>query len=126
MTNDGEVAILIGRGHLTMPEPLASIALGLRYQRLAAAGAEGWLLPRCHAGTPVSADNLRLRLKRYDITSRPARHSALLALAARLPAPILADRLDLDRSRAAQWVQAAGATYSPYVALRTQTDARHG
>jgi hypothetical protein len=122
MTDEGEVTIAVGRGHLTMPKPLASIALGLRYQQLQRTGHEGWLLPGRHAGTPVSADNLRLRLKRYDITSRPARHGALLALAARLPAPILADRLGLHQSRAAQWVQAAGATYDGYVALRHQAD----
>jgi hypothetical protein len=125
MTEDGQTTIAIGRGHLSLPEPLASIALGLRYQQLQHTGHEGWLLPGRHAGTPVSADNLRLRLKRYDIASRPARHGALLALAARLPAPILADRLGIDQSRAAQWVQAAGATYAPYVQLRSNP-ARHG
>jgi hypothetical protein len=41
-------------------------------------------------------------------------------LAARLPAPILADRVGLDQSRAAQWVRAAGATYGDYVAVRHQ------
>jgi hypothetical protein len=66
MTDEGEVTIAVGRGHLTMPKPLASIALGLRYQQLQRIGHEGWLLPGRHAGTPVSADNLRLRLKRYD------------------------------------------------------------
>lgn len=120
MTSDGTIMLTIGRGRFILPEPLASIALALRYQRLRHAGEEGWLLPGRHPGTPVSADNLRLRLKRYEITSLPGRHSALLALAARLPAPILADRLGLHRSRAAQWVQAAGATYDGYVALRTR------
>jgi hypothetical protein len=119
-TSDGAITLTIGRGRFTLPEPLASIALALRYERILRSGEEGWLLPGRHPGTPVSADNLRLRLKRYDITSCPGRHSALLALAARLPAPILADRLGLDRSRAAQWVQAAGATYHDYVAIRTR------
>lgn len=117
--SDGETTLTIARGNFTLPDPLASLALGLRYQQLQRTGREGWLLPGRHAGTPVSADNLRLRLKRYDITSRPARHGALLALAARLPAPVLADRLGLHQSRAAQWVRAAGSTYSAYVALRT-------
>ena len=122
MTSDCAITLTIGRGRLILPESLGSIALALRYQQLQRTNREGWLLPGRHPGTPVSADNLRVRLKRYDITSRPGRHGALLALAARLPAPILADRLGIHRSRAARWVQAAGATYAPYVQLHT--DAR--
>jgi hypothetical protein len=121
MTSNSEKVLTIGPGSFILPEPLASIALDLRTCQLQRIGAEGWLLPGRHAGTPVSADSLRLRLKRYDITSRRGRHSALLALAARLPAPILADRLGIDQARAAQWVRAAGATYAPYIELRTGT-----
>jgi hypothetical protein len=51
------------------------------------------------------------------VTSRPGCHGALLALASRLPAPILA-----EQARAAQWVRAAGATYSRYVELRLAHD----
>jgi hypothetical protein len=57
-------------------------------------------------------------VKRYGIASRPSRHAALLPLAARLPAPILAERLGFRQARAAQWVRATGATYADYVALR--------
>lgn len=48
------------------------------------------------------------------------RHGALLALASRLPAPILAERLGFHPARAANWVRAAGATYVDYVALRAR------
>jgi hypothetical protein len=54
--------------------------------------------------------------------SRPGRHGALLALAGRLPAPILAERLGIHQARAAQWVRAAGATYSGYVEVRLARD----
>jgi hypothetical protein len=54
----------------------------------------------------------------------PARlsHGALLALAGRLPAPILAERLGIHQAPAAQWVRTAGATYSGYVELRPARD----
>jgi hypothetical protein len=120
MNSNGETTLRVARGRFTLPEPLASLALALRYQQLQRTGDEGWLLPGRHPEAPVNAENLRRRLKRYDITSCAGRHGALLALAARLPAPILADRLGLNQSRAAQWVQAAGATYGDYVALRRQ------
>lgn len=82
------------------------------------AGGGPWLPPGRKAGTHVSSDQLLQRLKRYGITSRAGRHGALLALAARLPAPILAERIGVHQARAAQWVRAAGATYADYAALR--------
>ena len=115
---DGQTTIRLARGAVTLPEPLGSLAHALRYQRLAATGNEGWLLAGAKAGTHISADRLRERLKRHGIASRPGRHAALLALAARLPAPILAERLGFHQARAAQWVRAAGATHADYVALR--------
>lgn len=67
------------------------------------------------ACTRITAERLRERLKRDGIGSRPSRHGALLALGARLPAPILAERLRFHQARAAQWVRAAGAGYADYV-----------
>jgi hypothetical protein len=40
-------------------------------------------------------------------------------LAARLPAPILAERIGIHQSRAAAWVRMAGGTYADYVSVRT-------
>ncbi len=101
-----------------IPEPLGSIALALRDRCLTTTDGDGWLMPGRQAGTHITGERLRERLKAYGITSRPGRHAALLALGARLPAPILAERLGFHQARAAQWVRAAGATYADYVALR--------
>lgn len=61
------------------------------------------------------------RLKRYGIgRCREGRHAALVALAARLPAPILAERTGIHQARAAQWVRLGGATYGEYVQLRVR------
>lgn len=116
---DGQTTLRLGRGEIPLPEPLGSIALALRDRQLARSGAAGWLLPGRHAGTHITADTLRARLKRYGIgRSREGRHGALLALAARLPAPILAERIGIHQARAAQWVRLAGSTYADYVADR--------
>jgi hypothetical protein len=122
----GEIAITFARGAIVLPEPLASIALALRYQRIADGEADGWLLPGRKPGMHITAEHLRKRLAPLGITSRPGRHGALLALAGRLPAPILAERLGIHQARAAQWARAAGATYSPYVRLRAKRAAHHG
>jgi hypothetical protein len=117
-TSDGQITITLARGAVALPEPLGSLVHALRYQRPTGADNDSWLLPGQKAGTHITAERLRKRLTRYGITSRPSRHAALLALAARLPAPILAERLGFHPARAAQWVHVAGATYSDYVALR--------
>jgi hypothetical protein len=115
---DGQITITLARGKVALPEPLGSLAQSLRERRLTGTDNDGWLLPGQKAGTHITAERLRKRLTRYGITSRPSRHAALLALAARLPAPILAERLGFHPARAAHWVRAAGATYADYVALR--------
>jgi len=74
---------------------------------------------RCQCG---SAGTLASVTRDHEI--RAGRQAALLALAARLPAPILAERIGIHQARAAQWVRAAGATYPDYVALRTAPSPR--
>ncbi len=76
---------------------------------------------RCWAGAAAihsSTRSWRDRRAHGIERSREGRHAALLALAARLPAPILAERLGSDQPRAAGWVGMAGATYADYVAAR--------
>ena len=61
---------------------------------------------------------LRARLRRYGISAKAARRAALLELAARLPASILAERFGFHQARAAKWVREAGKNYADYAALR--------
>ena len=122
---DGMITLRLGRGEIPLPEPLARIAQALRDRQLRRTGTDGWLIPGRHAGQHITADRLQQRLKRYGIDrSREGRHAALLALAARLPAPILAERIGIHQSRAAAWVRMAGSTYADYVALRNLDDRR--
>jgi hypothetical protein len=119
ITPDGEVTLRLGRGEIPLPEPLAAIAQALHDQQLQRTGTDGWLIPGRHAGQHITADRLQQRLKRHGIErSREGRHAALLALAARLPAPILAERIGIHQSRAAGWARMAGSTYADYVAAR--------
>jgi hypothetical protein len=116
---DGQTTLRLGRGEIPLAEPFDAITIALRDRQLQRTGADGWLLAGRHAGTHITAETLRGRLKRYGIgPSREGRHAALLALAARLPAPILAERIGIHQARAAQWVRLAGSTYVDYVANR--------
>jgi hypothetical protein len=122
---NGRTTLRLGRGEIPLPEPLGAIAVALHEQRVNQFGGEGWLLRGRYAGTHITADTLQSRLKRYG-TDRTVegRHAALLALAARLPAPILAERIGIYQARAAQWARLAGATYADYVATREAEDGR--
>jgi hypothetical protein len=87
-------------GEIPLPEPLAAVAKALRDHQLQRTAMGGWLIPGRHAGQHITADRLQQRLKRYGIErSREGRHAALLALAARLPAPILAERIGIPVRR---------------------------
>jgi hypothetical protein len=102
------------------------MAQALRDQQLQRTGIDGWLIPGRHA-QHITADRLQQRLKRYGIErSREGRHAALLALAARLPAPILAERIGIHQSRAAAWVRMAGGIYADDVAFGGQAGVSAG
>jgi hypothetical protein len=119
---EGRPTLRLGRGALALPEPLGAVAISLRERSLAGGGEDAWLLPGRKAGTHLSAARLLVRLRDYGISSRAARHGALLELAGRLPAPILAERFGFHPARAAQWVKAAGNTYADYVAIRAHSN----
>ena len=104
---------------LVLPEPLGSVALALRDQRLALTGEDGWLMASRNAGTHITAERLCERLTPYGITSppRPPRRATRARCSTSGADP--RGTAWLPEARAAQWVRAAGATYAGYVALRT-------
>jgi hypothetical protein len=111
--------ISLGRGAVALPDPLAQLALDLRAAALRRGGEGAWLLPGRRAGSHLSAEALGTRLRRrHGLAARAGRQAALLELATRLPAPILAERLGFHQARAAKWAREAGRTYADYVALR--------
>ncbi|HEY5389714.1 MAG TPA: hypothetical protein VIJ83_04095 [Solirubrobacteraceae bacterium] len=116
---EGGATISLGHGGVALPNPLVKPALDLRDAALRRGGGEAWLLPGRTAGTHLSAETLGNRLRRrHGVTAKAARQAALLELASRLPAPILAERFGLHQGRAAGWVREAGRTYADYAALR--------
>lgn len=118
VTSDGEITVTLARGAVPLPEPLGSLAHALRDQRLAATDAEGWLLPGRKAGTHITAERLRERLQRYEITSRRAATPRCSPLPRDCRRPSSPSASASIRRAPRKWVRAAGATYSDYVALR--------
>ena len=69
-------------------------------------------------GQPIANHALTTRLSRYDINVRIARNGALAALAADLPAAVLADLLGMHINTAIRWVRYAGRDWPDYLAAR--------
>lgn len=79
-----------------------------------------WLFPGISPGRHQAAGTLGRRLLEHGIEARCTRNTALLALAADLPAPILADLLGLHITTATRWVEYARRDWSAYIATRAE------
>ncbi|GAA1303205.1 hypothetical protein GCM10009647_020250 [Streptomyces sanglieri] len=69
---------------------------------------------------PLGASYLSLKLRQHGITPRASRHSARLALAADLPASVLADFTGTSISNATRWTGYARRDWFDHIASRTQ------
>jgi hypothetical protein len=96
----------------TKPEPQRRLAV--HADRRAAQ----WLFPGLVPGQPIANHALTTRLARHDINVRIARNGALAALAADLPAAVLADLLGMHINTAVRWVNYVGRDWADYIAAR--------
>jgi hypothetical protein len=78
-----------------------------------------WFFSGTTPGQPMSEVNLRVKFRDYGLTARPARNAALIALAADLPAQVLADLLDLHPNTTVRWTSRAKRDWTTYLAART-------
>jgi hypothetical protein len=118
--SDG-VHLLLGRDEVAVPEPLGGlllelIAVGRRYVGVGSPAGTTWVFPGHLPGRPLGAARLGDRLRTFGIDARAGRRGALMHLASRLPAAVLADMLNLTPGTAVNWVRAAGGDWSSYAA----------
>lgn len=109
-----------------IPPVLADLTIRLRDQRpersplQSPATTPAWLFPGSRPGAHLSADRLAVLLNiRAGIPVRAARGAALCALAADLPAPVLADLLGVSVAAATRWSIVAARDNAEYLAART-------
>ena len=118
---DGEVHLRLGMQEVVIPEPLGAlivelVATGRRYVGVGSPAHTPWLFPGLFPGRPLSPARLGERLRKLGIDARAGRRSALMHLAAQLPAAVLAEALNLTAGTAVDWVRAAGGDWSSYAA----------
>ena len=92
----------------TTPEPQRRLKL------LPSHDASRWLFLGLVPGQPIANHALTTRLSRYGINVRAARNGALSALAADLPAAVLADLLGMHIHTAVRWVGYARGEWAEY------------
>ena len=115
---------------VVLPPPLAALTLELaarstHEQSTSRTGTPAWLFPGARPGSHFYAGRLSTSLnKKLGIFVRAARGAALSALAADLPAPVLADLLGLSITTATRWGALAARDNADYVAARIAPAAR--
>lgn len=121
------VTLQLGSTPVVLPEPLADLVLELVQNRrgntiLDKTAATPWLFPGRRHGQPLSPGYLGERLKSIGIYAGRDRSTALFALAAELPAAILARMLGIHISVAVQWQRASAGDWMTYAADVSRRD----
>ncbi len=126
--NDGtgiEVSLALGSTEVRLPPILDQLLVQhLRRNRLpangSAIGTSMWLFPGTKAGQPLSHARAVVRLRQLGLHPGPGRSRALLHLASRVEAPLLAQALGIHPSTAVRWSELAGRPFSGYVVRQTR------
>jgi hypothetical protein len=125
VVDDGGVTYLeINTHRLMLPPQLACLVRQFRDQNderwtLASLGTPApWLFPGQSPARPAVDVLFGVRLQRHGINAHAGRNTARLALAAELPASVLADLTGISISTAERWSQWAKRDWIVYVAQR--------
>ncbi|MDJ0362218.1 hypothetical protein [Rhodococcus sp. H29-C3] len=115
------VHLRLGTTPILLPVPLSDLVTTLVGTRAghAAIGERGvspWLFPGGQPGNPVSTAQMGVRLRGLGIRPNPARSAALFALAAEVPAAILARTLGIHIDVAVDWQQTSAGDWTRYAA----------
>jgi hypothetical protein len=112
------VLLQLSEEPIELPPPLASL---VQQQRAEAQGS--WLFPGAKPGTHHGPERLRRRPCELGVHVGTARAGALLALAAAVPAPILAELLGYHNDTTNHWRRVAAGDWARYASLASSASA---
>jgi hypothetical protein len=118
---DGQVTVTFDTVPIELPDPLDQLVLQhltRRGQASYASRPDKWLFPGGIPGRHLVTENIRAELVAHGIHPSHARKAAMFQLAAEIPAPVLADLLDLTPKTATRWATLAARDWSHYAAMR--------
>ncbi|RSN19880.1 hypothetical protein DL990_40955 [Amycolatopsis sp. WAC 01416] len=126
--NDHGIELLLGGHPIVVPSAfgdlIGNLAAGLPHSTAGGPSDSAWLFPGPRRGQPLSPKVLLRRLAKLGIPATIGRNSALIELAAEMPAAVLSGLLGISIDRATRWTQDAGNTrpgYAAEVANRVST-----
>jgi hypothetical protein len=128
LEKDSDLFLTLGRHELIVPPRLARLLRQLPAPSTRPAlrinpAARQPLFPGRLPGRPMATQTLSSRLNDHGVLPRAGRNTALITLAADLPAPIVADLLGLEIGTAVRWTKYAKRDWHSYLADRKhQTD----
>lgn len=119
------VTLQFGETPIELPAPLSQFVVDLAAQGSGTQTSllttpSDWLFPGTREGQHFSEPRMKTRLRMIGLKAGPARSRAMIHLAQRLDAPVLARTLDLSYTTATRWSELAGRTYNGYVVRAAQ------
>jgi hypothetical protein len=118
LVEPGRTAVVFDSEPVEMPEPLDRLIaehMARRGHSTYVAQSNGWLFPGGIPGKPMATENIRAELANRGIRSFDGRKGALFALAARIPAPVLADLIGIHPNTAVKWAALAARDWTGYI-----------
>ncbi len=124
ITDDGRVLVAFDTLPIEMPPGLDEL-LRRHLSRPGAASIasseHGWLFPGRNPGHHLVREGFRLNLVAHGIRPGRSRHAAMFALAAEVPAPVLAELIGVADKTAAKWAALAARDWRSYLNNRADT-----
>ena len=116
---DGRILLRLGSSPVVLPAPLDDLVTGLAAGRRPPGSSllevhSPWLFPGRWPGRALTEDALAQRLHALGISPRQGRSAALFALAAEVPAAILAKTLGIHVQAAIQWQKISAGDWAAY------------
>jgi hypothetical protein len=117
--DEDHVQLRLGSQPITVPPVLGDLLVTLVRERATANAVSpnnNWLYPALRLGQPLAPRILQRRLQAIGIPATIGRNSALMELAAEMPAAVLSGLLGISVDRATHWTQDASNTRPGYAA----------
>jgi integrase len=122
----GAQAITLGKHPVILEHPLDGLVIAVSKsvanRQTAANAVTSWVFPGYLAGSHLTANHVRIRLKKLGFPPRSTRIGTWQSITQTTPPPVLADALGLNPQTAIRHARRGSGQYGAYIADRIHTD----